>query len=137
MSSMSPTYQRANLRMTADRLESGSARLTPARSAPRGRRPAGCAGTASRQLPRCQPFCRSRRIAFMRLDCGYSMPYGRGHDKHYKHRQQDGSLQGQGPHPGHHPVVADLWEALKADESTSLALLLWTGAEYQRRRTED
>ena len=26
-----------------------------------------------------------------------------------------------------------LWEALKADEKTSFALLLWTGAEYERR----
>jgi len=26
-----------------------------------------------------------------------------------------------------------LWEALKADEKTSFALLLWTGAEYDRR----
>ena len=31
------------------------------------------------------------------------------------------------------PSLLVLWEALKADESTSLALLLWTGAEYQRR----
>lgn len=31
------------------------------------------------------------------------------------------------------PSLLVLWEALEADESTSLALLLWTGAEYQRR----
>jgi hypothetical protein len=31
-----------------------------------------------------------------------------------------------------------LWDALKADPDTSLELLLWTGAEYQRRlKAED
>ncbi|MDQ2875290.1 MAG: hypothetical protein M3Y33_11055 [Actinomycetota bacterium] len=31
------------------------------------------------------------------------------------------------------PSLLVLWDMLKADESTSLALLLWTGAEYERR----
>lgn len=31
------------------------------------------------------------------------------------------------------PSLLVLWETLKADESTSLELLLWTGAEYERR----
>lgn len=31
------------------------------------------------------------------------------------------------------PSLRVLWDALKADDSTSLELLLWTGAEYERR----
>lgn len=33
------------------------------------------------------------------------------------------------------PSLLTLWDALKADESTSLELLIWVGAEYQRRLT--
>jgi len=31
------------------------------------------------------------------------------------------------------PSLLVLWDALKADETTSLELLVWVGAEYQRR----
>jgi hypothetical protein len=31
------------------------------------------------------------------------------------------------------PSLLTLWDALKADETTSLELLVWVGAEYQRR----
>jgi hypothetical protein len=31
------------------------------------------------------------------------------------------------------PSLLTLWDALKADPQTSFALLLWVGAEYQRR----
>ena len=35
------------------------------------------------------------------------------------------------------PSLLVLWDMLKADEGASLELLIWTGAEYQRRvRTE-
>lgn len=81
ISSMSPTNQRANFRSTADRLESGSARLTASSS--RSHRSSSSRirrnGVPSGGM--VSPFLSLTVILSCRVDCGYIIPYTEGHDQ--------------------------------------------------------
>lgn len=83
ISSMSPTNQRANLRSTADRLESGSARLTASSS--RSHRSSSSRirrnGVPSGGM--VSPFLSLTVILSCRVDRGYSIPYTGGHDANH------------------------------------------------------